>query len=299
MASLRDEGERKGYEGGGKSLPDCDPSPADFCHVAAVDGSDDRLERLVRTIEGEIIPRLVMAHKPIPVNGVGHHKNGGRPSAPDITELTTLVLNHDFAVGWQFICRTIESGVSQESVFLDLLAPTAKRLGELWVEDLCTFTDVTIGLGRLQQILRQLSRSAQIDTGPWERGRRALLVPSPREQHNFGVLMVAEFLRRAGWDVSAEPVISSDQAVEIVRNEWYAVIGLSLSCEEGLDDLAVEIRDVRKRSRNRDIAVMVGGRVFVEHPEYTSRVGADAMAVDGRHAVLQADSLHTLLMARC
>jgi MerR family transcriptional regulator, light-induced transcriptional regulator len=299
MASLRDEGERKGYAGGGKDLPDCDPPAVDFCHVASADGSEARLERLVRTIEGEIIPRLVMAHRPIPVNGVGPHKDGSRPSAPDVAELTTLVLNRDVAAGWQFVCRTIDGGVSQESVFLDLLAPTARRLGELWVEDLCTFTDVTIGLGRLQQILRQLSRSAQIDTGPWERGRRALLVPAPTEQHNFGVLMVAEFLRRAGWDVSAEPVISSNQAVEIVSSEWYAVIGLSLSCEAGLDDLAAEIRDVRKGARNRDIAVMVGGRVFVEHPEYAARVGADAMAVDGRHAVLQADSLHTLLMARC
>ena len=299
MASLRDEGERKSYAEGGKDVPDCEPPPLDFCHIAAADGSNARLERLVRTIEGEIIPRLVLAHRPIPLNGVGSHKDAGRPSAPDVAELTTLVLNQDFAVGWQFVCKTIDSGVSQESVFLDLLAPTAKRLGELWVEDLCTFTDVTIGLGCLQQILRQLSRSAQIDTGPWERGRRALLVPSPSEQHNFGVLMVAEFLRRAGWDVSAEPVISSNQAVEIVSSEWYAVIGLSLSCEEGLDELAAEIRDARKKSRNRDIAVLVGGRVFVEHPEYATRVGADAMAVDGRHAVLQADSLHTLLMARC
>jgi len=133
----------------------------------------------------------------------------------------------------------------------------------------------------------------------WEQGRRALLVPAPKEQHNFGVLMVAEFLRRAGWDVSAQPVISSKQAVEIVSGEWYAILGLSLSCEDGLDDLALEITDARKQSRNEDLAVIVGGRVFVDHPEYAVQVGADAMAVDGRHAVLQADSLHTLLMARC
>jgi Mg-chelatase subunit ChlI len=106
-------------------------------------------------------------------------------------------------------------------------------------------------------------------------------------------------LRRAGWDVSAEPVITSKEVVEIVRSEWYAVIGLSLSCDDGLDELTSEIEDARKMSRNGDISVMVGGRVFVENPEFTKRVGADAMAVDGRHAVLQADSLHTLLAARC
>ncbi|MEQ9608024.1 MAG: cobalamin B12-binding domain-containing protein [Kiloniellaceae bacterium] len=302
MASLSDEGETKGYIGDGKEFPDCSPPPASFCHVAVADGSDERLEQLVRTIEGEIIPRLVLAHRPAAANGVAAGKgiNGtAHPSATDVAELTTLVLNREYPEGWQFVCRVMDRGVGQEVIFLDLLAPTAKRLGEFWIEDLCTFTDVTIGLGRLQQILRQLSRNAQIDIGPWEQGRRALLVPAPREQHNFGVLMVAEFLRRAGWDVSAQPVISSKQAVEIVSGEWYAILGLSLSCEDGLDDLALEITDARKQSRNEDLAVIVGGRVFVDHPEYAVQVGADAMAVDGRHAVLQADSLHTLLMARC
>ena len=33
-----------------------------------------------------------------------------------------------------------------------------------------------------------------------EGGRRALLVSVPGEQHSFGVTMVAEFFRRAGWD---------------------------------------------------------------------------------------------------
>ena len=34
---------------------------------------------------------------------------------------------------------------------------------------------------------------------------------------------------------------------------------------------------------------MVGGRVFTEHPELVASVGADATAIDGRQAPIQAE----------
>ena len=43
---------------------------------------------------------------------------------------------------------------------------------------------------------------------------------------------------------------------------------------------------------------MVGGRIFVAHPELVARVGADATAIDGGQAALQAESLLTLLPRR-
>ncbi len=36
---------------------------------------------------------------------------------------------------------------------------------------------------------------------------------------------------------------------------------------------------------------MVGGPIFREHPEHVGMVGADATAVDGRHAPVLAESL--------
>ena len=43
---------------------------------------------------------------------------------------------------------------------------------------------------------------------------------------------------------------------------------------------------------------MVGGPVFVAHPELAAYVGADGTATDGRQAVLQAESLLALLPER-
>ena len=58
------------------------------------------------------------------------------------------------------------------------------------------------------------------------------------------------------------------------------------------------IRAIRRSSLNRNIGVLVGGPIFVAHPELVARVGADATAIDGGQAALQAENLLTLFPGR-
>jgi methanogenic corrinoid protein MtbC1 len=126
-----------------------------------------------------------------------------------------------------------------------------------------------------------------------------LLAPVPGEQHTFGLLMVMECFRRAGWDVSDELPTSSGELVAMVRGERFDVIGLSASCERWLDALASNIRSIRRASCNRAIVVMVGGQLFSECPELVARVRADATASDGRQVVAQAEKLLALPADGC
>ena len=120
-------------------------------------------------------------------------------------------------------------------------------------------------------------------------------MPAPGEQHTFGIAMVAEFFRRAGWAVRSGPKTSQQDLLGTVRAEWFAVVGISVGSETRLEALTKSIRSVRRASRNKSIGVMVGGPLLVQHPEIAAFVGADATAVDGRQAVAQAQSLLVLL----
>lgn len=247
--------------------------------------------RLARTIETEIIPRLMLAHSAQPGSSFRSPDRAFTPSPQDISELGRLVRAHDDSVAHSYIEAMQKQGATLESLYLDLLAPAARHLGDLWSEDLCDFTEVTIGLGRLQAILRELSPGFRDGAHVGGRGRRALLVPTPGEQHLFGVVMVGEFLRRAGWDVWSEPAASTDDIAGIVQNEHYDVIGFSISGEQLLEHLTSAIRTIRRSSCNRAMGVMVGGQLFVEHPDLVRFVGADTTATDGRRAVIQAQAL--------
>jgi methanogenic corrinoid protein MtbC1 len=86
--------------------------------------------------------------------------------------------------------------------------------------------------------------------------------------------------------------------VSAVQAHDFDLFGMSASSDERLDQIAPMIMSVRKASRNRDITVMVGGRLFVERPELVAKVGADAMAADARQAVLGAEGAVRRLASR-
>lgn len=255
-----------------------------------------QLAGLANAIEAQIVPRLVLAHRapaPVPADAASW-----RASAEQIADFAQVVLDKDADRAFSHIEILRSQGVPLEALFLELLAPTARYLGELWSEDICDFTAVTVGLWRLQQIVRTLSPTFEREGIERDQGRRALLLPVPGEQHSFGLGMVIEFFRRAGWDVWAGTPSGLDELVQIVRTEWFAVVGLSIGCEAHLPGLAATIHTLRRISRNRSVGIMVGGAVFLEHPEFVALVGADASALDGKHAVSQAESLLGLMARR-
>lgn len=257
--------------------------------------AEPRRVLLMRAIEAEVIPRLVLARRAaLPHAAVLEHEDL-LAQVGSVDEFAGLVIGPDDGRASDFVESARARGNSIETLYLELMAPAARRLGELWEEDVCNFTDVTVGLGRLQQILRNLSPAFLGECEDFRRGRSALLVPLPGEQHTFGLLMVAEFFRRAGWEVWSSALRSDGDLAALVRRKWFAVAGISLSSEVQLDHLAVNIRDIRRASRNRRIGVMVGGPLFMQHPELVTQVGADATAADGRQATQLAEDLLALL----
>jgi MerR family transcriptional regulator, light-induced transcriptional regulator len=256
--------------------------------------ADGRSNHLLQTIESEIIPRLVLSRRavgsaPAAVTGLAW-----TPDESMVAELADLVVAQEVGAAATRIEALRSRGIPIETLYLELLAPTARYLGELWEEDLCDFNAVTLGCSRLQQLLHELSPAFFREIEHHEHRRRVLLVPVPGEQHTFGLYMVAEFFRRAGWDVWSGPMPARELS-ELVGKEAFTLVGFSLSGDSRLDALASSIRAVRRASCNRGIGVLVGGPVFVGHPELVTLVGADATAIDGRHATQQAQNTLSLL----
>lgn len=266
------------------------PGPAPSPEAAA------RLGHLIRTLEGEIIPRLMLVHRQTPrVAAQDEGARRDRVTGEDVAELTRLVLAHDAEVSIAY-CRTLGArGVSVSAIYLGLLTPVARRLGEMWARDECGFTEVTLGLCRLHQVLRELAPAFRGPGVAWDDARRALLLPAPGEQHMFGVVMVAEFFRRAGWDVRSGPAESADDLVALVRNQWFGLAGLSVSTQRSAGALPRLIERMRRSSRNRQMAIFVGGQLFTEHPELVQQVGADGTGNDARAAALQAENLLAMM----
>ena len=254
-------------------------SPRDF--------DTESTARLARTIQAEIVPRLMLAHRDgteFPSGDLAY--SATPPTHEEVAELARLIVANDPALGREYIEAMRVKGMPVETVFVALLAPAARLLGRRWAEDECTFTDVTIGLSRLHRIVDELASSFYREGGfgalP---GPRAALVEVPGEQHTFGVHMLREFFRRDGWDVWGASSTSPNELINLVQDEWINLVGLSMSDPSQATTAADLIREIRDSSLNPGLFIMVGGPCVLEDSEMAKRTGADAAPIDAKEAL--------------
>lgn len=255
----------------------------------------DRVGKLMRAIEQDVIPRLVAVRHP----ATEIQRPACRSNDVDeaqVARFARILLGHE--VGLEpsaFVAEVRAAGVSLESIYLNLLAPAARHVGTLWEDDLCTFVDVTLALSALHRVLLALTSDDRFEPHRIDPARRLLLVQPPGSAHTFGLRMVAEFFRRGAWSVDIAPALLDAKLGAMVRAAWFTVIGFSVACEPNVDDLAATVRCARRCSANPKVGILVGGPAIVANPDLVGRVGADGMAVDAIQAVLEAERfvLHT------
>ena len=251
----------------------------------------ERQARLAGVIAERILPRLLLIHK----NGRRDDVDAEAFTKDEITEFGGLTMAPDSSAARAYFEKMQARGHSLDTLFVRLLAPTARRLGEFWDEDLCDFIDVTIGVARLQELLTIFGAADDIPVVDLQ--HRVLLVTAPGEQHVFGVDMVGKLMRASGWDVTIRKGPSVAEIGATVAQEWYGIVGFALSDADGLEIVGRGIDEMRRRSCNKHIGVMVGGPVFSGHPERAVQVGADGVADDAPAAVILAKKL-LLMQAR-
>jgi methanogenic corrinoid protein MtbC1 len=259
--------------------------------------SESSMRRLLDTVQGELIPRMYLSHRAGPVPPALGLAVGRRLSDDDRAEFLRRVRGASETSAAEQVRTLVAAGVSLEAVFLDLLAPAARTLGHEWETDACDFVEVTVSLGRMQRLLRSFSTLSSCDLPSGESVGRVLLSSISTEQHTLGLYMVAEFFVRAGWSVTLGAPIQSLELEQAVAQEWFDVAGLSVSCTSRVPQVKQTIADMRRRSKNPHMPILVGGCLFTADPSLVQEVGADGSAPDASAAPALAARLAGLRQA--
>jgi CheY-like chemotaxis protein len=118
--------------------------------------------QLMRAIEGEIIPRLLLAH-----GGASAAPNNARTAkgsaSDEVTELARLALSHDVAAATKLIERLQTTGVSLEMLYRTHVAPAARLVGDIWKAEMCSFSDFERAFVCLQDLLVQVNPAERPD----------------------------------------------------------------------------------------------------------------------------------------
>ncbi|MBA4285838.1 MAG: hypothetical protein C0434_09945 [Xanthomonadaceae bacterium] len=226
-------------------------------------------EVLKNVVESVLVPQLAALHADDTV----------LPSVdPRIAELARLLIAADPQSGLSQMAELQGLSRSIGALCSDLYEPLARSLGDLWLDDDCTELEMTVALCRVQSAIRQSTVGAQ--RLPMTQLPAVLVTPQPGEQHRLGASLDAEVLWQAGWNTQYEAPATDEALEQLVADTWFDALDLSLSSsfrrEQWLPRMAQTIQHVRDASRNPQLVVVVGGRMFHEHEDAGTDIGADA-----------------------
>jgi methanogenic corrinoid protein MtbC1 len=246
---------------------------------------------ILSIIESEIIPRLLKAERVDTSHLSLVPPSRLMPSQQEIETFVGLCIAQDPTVAQSFVNRLLAEGLNTEHIFLELITPAARYLGIQWETDRMDFSQVTHGLVRLHAIAHEIGFAYQ--DGPLVKGdvKRAMIASAPGSEHILGPTIVAEFFRKEGWQVVVEISPSANELVQAVSNEWFDTVGLSVSIEQQLTDLALLVAKIKRFSRNPRVAVLLGGPIFTVREMKAEDFGAGGICTNAKEAVPLALSL--------
>lgn len=244
-------------------------------------------------IESEIIPRLFMASL-----GSDSRANPASQTTPEPSQLSvhssgfaSLALDLDAADLLEHVEHLLKNGVGFDAICVDVLAPTARALGDMWVSDECDFVDVTMGLWRLQEVMRALSARVPVKKSGDVIASTALFLPMPGDTHAFGAQMIDEVFSKGGWlsEVIVKP--TRREALDRLSRTPFDLVGVTITCDCSVSAIANLIKTMRKVSANPHLVVIIGGNMVNAHPEIVDDLGADGTAKDASEALKLAGTL--------
>lgn len=176
------------------------------------------------------------------------------------------------------------AGADLEDVYLNGLAPTARLLGDWWMSDRLDFAQVTIGIHCLQHILYEHSPQFLSQTDRKSNGYRAIFFSTPQSQHGFGAVMLTEFFRRNGWDVTNMAIDSDADVLAELSRHQVEIVGFSICSDRGVDALRQLIAEARQVAINPKTQFMVGGPMVEYDRDLVATLGADLIGGDARES---------------
>lgn len=192
------------------------------------------------------------------------------------TALKDAALSTNPDAGKRAVKAALADGTRPEDIADFYIPALARDMGDLWCVDQLSFAGVTIGVSRLQAMLRALGPNWASDNATTNENASILLIVPQEVYHTLGAIVLSSQLRRKGFSVKlilgGKP---EDIADRLSRTRFDAVF-ISSSVGDTLE-LLRHIIDVIKTSSEEPCPIVVGGSILdaVEMDDATALTGAD------------------------
>ncbi|MEM8635114.1 MAG: BLUF domain-containing protein [Pseudomonadota bacterium] len=195
--------------------------------------------------------------------------------------LTTLLLEDDFLKVEHFLRAMSKREADPLTLQVALLEQSERRLGDLWLEDLCSSIEINIALSEMIRAVRSVNFGTQRVWRVPVQQPDVLIVSQPGESHMLPAMLDAEVLWQHGWEPTLEFPKRDEDLQQLLADHWFEALDISMSGvfrrPERLRRLADTVELARDSSRNPKIAITVGGRAMYEDGSLLIELGADGL----------------------
>ncbi len=226
---------------------------------------------------------LVLVRPPGPVEAAAPGEPGSRARRDRVPTLQARMIAGDEAGAWRVVEDALASGLEPAGVYLDLLVPVLRRVGDGWADGTVSVAAEHRASAVAQRIIGRLGpRFAR-------RGRKrgTVVIGGPSgDQHSLPGAIISDLLRGQGFEVidlgPNTPAESFAETARQVPRLMAVVIGVT---GPGLDDAArLAVQAVRAAVT---VPVLAGGSA-ITGAEHARALGADAWTGRDGRAVLAA-----------
>jgi excisionase family DNA binding protein len=187
---------------------------------------------------------------------------------------------------WQVIEAAMASGMAPEQIYLEVIGPAMRRIGDAWHDGRASIAEehrasaIAVRMvGRLGPRFRARGR---------RRGRIVLGTP-PGERHALAVAMLADMYRAGGFEVMELGAdLPSEEFLDAAAGvDSLTAVVISASSSINLDTARDLVSALKERL---EVPVLIGG-VAIRDAAHALSLGADAFAATAPEAVAWARSL--------
>lgn len=211
----------------------------------------------------------------------------GRPSLLSerlVDDLRRSVRSGDGSGRSDVVRDMLGAGLRREDIADFYIPEVARRLGAEWSEDTVSFAEVTIGVARLQGLLRTIGSDWFSDADLDPEAPCVLVVVPPDEFHTLGPTLFSAQLCRLGISVKLVMGRNEAQVVDVVGKGQFDAVFVSASQATQLATVGRLVKKIRAAAAQA-VPIGLGGSVVTRVSDARAKTGADHAATDTRDAL--------------
>lgn len=210
----------------------------------------------------------------------------GATSERFMTALHDAVCGNDPAQRDRVVREMLHARIDRCEIADVYIPEIARRMGEEWCDDTMSFAEVSIGVARLQGLLRDLTEDWSVEQRMYDNALNIVVLMLADDYHTLGPMLVTSQLRRLGASVRLLLGRSEAEVRVTISEQAFDLILISVAHVERLAATGDLVRTLRGTVL-RPAPIVIGGPAIEFDPEGKAKTltGADHVSNDIREVL--------------